>query len=372
VNVRVLHLSAGNLFGGIERMLLGIATGARGECTHEFAVCFDGRLARELRSAGAAPHVLGDVRFRRPDTVWRARRMLKQLLTTSPPAAVIAHAPWSCVLATPVARRAGVPLLMWVHDAPSPDEWAERRVARLPPAHFICNSHYTARLVTAWLPEVRRDVIYPPVYHTPPVSAEARRAIRDEFGASDTTTVILLAARLEAWKGHALLIEAATRLRGDVVVWIAGGAQRPSEAAYLARLWSLAADPSCAARVRFLGERTDVPQLMAAADIYCQPNTRPEPFGVVLVEALDAQRPVVTTGMGGAAEIVDDRCGILVGTPTAANFARALQRLVDDRALRATLGATGPAHARRVSDPATRLQQICAVVRAQRQRPSAA
>jgi glycosyltransferase involved in cell wall biosynthesis len=116
--------------------------------------------------------------------------------------------------------------------------------------------------------------------------------------------------------------------------------------------------------VRFLGERTDIVRLMAAADIYCQPNTRPEPFGVVLVEALAAKLPVVTTGMGGAAEIVDQRCGILFSEPTAANVAQALQRLIDDRALRATLGAAGPSYARRVSEPATRLRQICAVVRA--------
>ena len=370
--MRILHLSAGNLFGGIERMLLGIAACARADCAHEFAVCFDARLARELREKGVQPHVLGNVRFRRPDSVWRARRNLKRLLATTEFDGVIAHAPWSFVLAAPVARRAGVPLIMWVHDAPNPEEWAERRVARLRPARFICNSHYTSRVVAEWLPEVKRDVIYPPVQLAPRIAAEERRQVREECGASDKTTVILLAARLEAWKGHAVLIEAATRLRGDVAVWIAGGAQRISEGVYLERLLSLCADPSCAGRVRFLGERTDIGRLMGAADIYCQPNTRPEPFGVVLVEALAAGLPIVTTGMGGAAEIVDDRCGILIGEPTAAKVAVALQRLTDDRALRTTLGAIGPAYARRVSDPATRLRQICAVARDQRSRSSAA
>jgi glycosyltransferase involved in cell wall biosynthesis len=362
--MRALHVTAGNLFGGIERMLLGIATAARQDCTHEFAVCYDGRLARELRAAGTSPHVLGDVRFRRPDSVWLARRALKRLIASRAPDAIVAHAPWSTVLAAPVARRANLPLLMWVHDAPAPDEWAERRVSRLKPARFICNSHYTSRLVAEWMPEVERDVVYPPVQPPRDIGADERRAVRDYAGVSDTTTVILLAARLEAWKGHAVLIEAAMRLRGDVAIWIAGGPQRPSEAEYYDRLLTLAADPSCAARVRFLGERTDIGRLMAAADIYCQPNTRPEPFGVALVEALAARLPIVTTGMGGAAEIVDQRCGILFSEPTAANVAHALQRLIDDRGLRATLGAAGPSYARRVSEPATRLRQLCAVVRA--------
>ena len=370
--MRVLHVTAGNLFGGIERMLLGIAAAPRDDCAHEFAVCFDGRLARELRAAGTEPHVLGDVRFRRPDSVWLARRALKRLIASRTPDAIVAHAPWSCVLAAPVARAAGRPLLMWVHDAPAPDEWAERRVARLPPSRFICNSHYTSRLVAEWMPEVPRDVVYPPVHAARDVSADERRQVREDAGASEKTTVILLAARLEAWKGHAVLIEAAMRLRGDIAVWIAGGPQRPSEAAYYDRLLSMAADPSCAARVRFLGERTDVGRLMASADIYCQPNTRPEPFGVVLVEALAARLPVVTTAMGGAAEIVDQRCGILFTEPTVANVAQALKRLVDDRGLRATLGAAGPSYARRVSEPSTRLRQLCAVVRAACVRSSAA
>ena len=63
--------------------------------------------------------------------------------------------------------------------------------------------------------------------------------------------------------------------------------------------------------MRFLGQREDVPRLMAAADVFCQPNTGPEPFGIVLVEALYAGLPVVTSGFGGAAEIVDQTCGVL-------------------------------------------------------------
>ena len=51
---------------------------------------------------------------------------------------------------------------------------------------------------------------------------------------------------------------------------------------------------------------------MHAADIHCQPNTAPEPFGLVFVEALYAGLPVVTTALGGALEILTDACGVLV------------------------------------------------------------
>src|SRR5207302_8571396 len=55
--------------------------------------------------------------------------------------------------------------------------------------------------------------------------------------------------------------------------------------------------------VHWLGERDDVPELMADADVLAAPSTFPEPFGLVLIEALASGVPVVTTDGGGAAEI---------------------------------------------------------------------
>ena len=91
--MRVLHVTAGNLFGGIERMLLTMVAAQEKDCAHDVAVSFDGRLARELRDAGSPPHLLGEARFRRPDSVWRARRALRRLLAAGGHDAVIGHAP---------------------------------------------------------------------------------------------------------------------------------------------------------------------------------------------------------------------------------------------------------------------------------------
>ena len=71
--------------------------------------------------------------------------------------------------------------------------------------------------------------------------------------------------------------------------------------------------------MRWLGQRRDVPELLAAADIYCQPNVGAEPFGIVFVEALYTGLPVVTTALGGALEIIDASCGVLV-PPGARSF----------------------------------------------------
>ncbi len=76
-------------------------------------------------------------------------------------------------------------------------------------------------------------------------------------------------------------------------------------------------------------------RLLAAADIHCQPNTGPEPFGITFIEALYAGLPVVTTSIGGALEIVDGSCGMLVEPNDPAALAGALRRLIEDRELRA-------------------------------------
>lgn len=370
--LRILHVTAGNLFGGVERMIVAIVSGQEADCAHDVAVSFDARLAAELRASGAVPEILGDVRFRRPDMVWQARRALDRVLAAGRHDAVICHAPWSGALAAPVARRAGRTLMLWAHDAPQPDAWPERKMGRAAPDRVICNSRHTAEAVARWLPGVPRDIVHPPVLAAPVVPAAERRLLRAELGASDDTTVILLASRLEEWKGQRVLLRAAERLRGNVAVWIAGGPQRPEEAAYFDELSRMASSAAVSGRVRLLGQRGDVPRLMAAADLYCQPNTAPEPFGIAFVEALAAGVPVVTTAAGGALEIVTERCGVLVREAAPALVAEALQGLIDAPARRAELSQEGPPQARRVSDPRARLADIAALVRAQIDRTSAA
>jgi glycosyltransferase involved in cell wall biosynthesis len=114
--------------------------------------------------------------------------------------------------------------------------------------------------------------------------------------------------------------------------------------------------------VRFLGHRSDIDRLMAAADIYCQPNTEPEPFGVALVEAMWAGRPVVTTDAGGLAHEIagGDRSptGLVLAAHDEPALVSALRELVLSADLRARLGAEGPATARRLCDPSRQLREL--------------
>jgi hypothetical protein len=85
-----------------------------------------------------------------------------------------------------------------------------------------------------------------------------------------------------------------------------------------------------ASRVQLLGDRDDAGRLLASADIYCQPNDGPEPFGLSFVEALAAGLPVVSTMLGAIPEIVDDTCGVLVAPRAPEEVASALSQLLGD------------------------------------------
>src|SRR5262249_52915005 len=94
------------------------------------------------------------------------------------------------------------------------------------------------------------------------------------------------------------------------------------------------------------------------ADVYCQPNAEPEPFGVVYVEALRAGLPVVAAAAGGPSEIVTETCGLLVPSGDAAATADALRSLIEDPDRRRALGAAGPARAAELCDPVRYLTRL--------------
>ena len=361
--MRILHIYSGNLFGGIETILLSLARHAvAADVTHEFALCFDARLARELREGGAIVHLLAPaVSASRPQTIGHARRQLASLLASRRYDVCVTHAPWSHALFAPTVRRRDVALVFWAHDAWSGRHWTERWARRTPPDLVIANSAFTAGTLAPVFSHVEIEVVYAPIEPFRARLTEGERAtIRHELATDEEAVVFVQASRLEPWKGHATLLRALADLKRDAswVCWIAGGAQRPAEKRYERSLRDLASELGIADRVRFAGERGDVPRLLAAADVYCQPNTAPEPFGIVFVEALSAGIPVVTSAIGGALEIVDDTCGRLVDSARRDAWPDVLSQLAADRALRARLRAVAPGRAATMCDPARQVEKL--------------
>jgi len=359
--MRVLHLNAGNLYGGIETLLVTLAR-ERGLCRDlepRFALFFEGRLARELRATGVPVSLLGPVRVRYPWKILAVRRRLAALLEEERPGVVITHGSWSHGIAAPVVRKSRVMLAHWAHAPPGGGYWLDRWARRTPPDVAIANSRFTAASLRRLFPRVQTAVVYAPVAALPKAMSHNREALRASLETAGDGVVIVIACRLERWKGHLLLLEALGRLRDDSrwIAWIAGGPQRRHEQVYLEEIRVAAARAGILSRLRFLGQRTDLPDVLAAADIHCQPNQGAEPFGLAFVEALYAGLPIVTTAIGAAPEIVDATCGVLVPVEATA-LATALARLIAEPGERLRLGASGKVRARALCDPAARLEEL--------------
>ena len=325
-----------------------------------FAVCFEGRFSAELTALGRPPHLLGDVRLSRPHTVRRARAALRDLLRQHPADAVVCQQPWSLVVFGSVLRELGYPVTLWVHMAGDGRHWLDRAARFTAPDVVVCNSRFTQGQTARWLPRVPGHVAYCPVSPPAPSEPNGRRALRQQLGVDDDRPVIVMSARAEAWKGHRVLIEACARLKDtpEWHCWLLGGAQRDAEVAYVEELRRQIDAAGLTARVQLLGARDDARAVVAAADIYCQPNLEPEPFGLSLVEAMYAGLPVVTSAAGGALEIVDETCGVLTAPGDASAVAGALGQLIADSTRRERLGLSGGRRAAALCAPDLQLPHI--------------
>lgn len=351
------------MFGGIETILVSLARqhALCPDLEHHFALCFEGRLSEELRALDVPVHMLDGAKLSRPLSVQRARRALRSTLRQSGCDVVVCHGPRSMIFFAPVARSMNIPLAMWVHGVKPGIHWLNCLLRRVPPDLAICCSQHTRRALLSLFPSVESVVIYAPVaLDTDSRSGTQRADVRRESGTPDDAIVIVLASRMVPLKGHRRLIEALAEMKaeGSWRCWIVGGIQARHEIAYFNELQSLVRDAGLTDRIYFTGQRSDVPRILAAADLYCQPNLRGESFAIVFIEAMLAGLPVVTSAMGGALEAIDQDSGILVPPDNQKALTAALRTMLTDADLRARLASFAPQRARLLCDPTDRLNDL--------------
>jgi glycosyltransferase involved in cell wall biosynthesis len=152
---------------------------------------------------------------------------------------------------------------------------------------------------------------------------------------------IVLIARMIREKGVPEFVEAARLLKGRAKFILAGAPDEGNlNALTAAELRSWEAE----GLVEWLGPVTDIPALLAASHIACQPSSYREGLPKSALEAMAAGKPLVATDIPGCREaVVNSVTGILVPPRDAPSLAAALARLIDDAPLRARLGAAGRA-----------------------------
>ena len=363
--LRIAHLCAGTLYGGVETFLETWVDHERGAgLESRFLIGWEGRHAEMLRTRGAGVEIVGGARLSRPWQILDVRRRIRESLRRDRPDLVVVHSGWTQWVMGPAARSLNLPLVLWIHNELPARSLLHSLARRVIPAGIIANSRFTASTVGPWYAG-KPEVIYCPVPASAPGTPEERSRLRRELKTPDDAFVLFQASRLQDWKGHRNGLRALARLKDRTgwVWWIAGGAQRPEEIAYQHGLVQEAESLGIADRLRWLGHRTDVPALLNACDAYLQVNATPEPFGVAFMEALLAARPVVTADAGGVAELVTDGCGARVKPGDAAQLAAVLDRWMTDRELVHRLGAAGPGVAREACDPVRQLERIASVLK---------
>jgi glycosyltransferase involved in cell wall biosynthesis len=166
----------------------------------------------------------------------------------------------------------------------------------------------------------------------------AQPGLREDLSGAKDLPLVLTAARLDEQKGHPTLFRAAAEIPDARFVLAGDGPLRAELEAEAARL-------GVAERVLFLGRREDVPELLAASDVFALPSLY-EGSSLAVLEAMAARRAVVSSAIGGTEELIaDGENGLLVPPGDADALAAALRRLLADRSLRDDLAARARARA---------------------------
>ncbi|MCO6450187.1 MAG: glycosyltransferase family 4 protein [Caldilineales bacterium] len=256
---------------------------------------------------------------------------------------------WGGALA---AHKAQTPHVWHVHEIVTQPTWVRRFLAWMianRSDRVVAISRAVANNLLADQPRLdsRLSVIYDAVDTERFHPDNDGGALRSQWGVSDDEVLVGVIGRISAWKGQDFFLNALTlalpqapRLRcvfvGDVV---------PGEEARLEQLKDLAQELGVSERVIWAGYRQDAPQIMAAIDILTLPSIRPEPFGMVVVEAMASGKPVIATAHGGPLEtVIDGETGHLVSPVEPQQLAQALVDLTKSPQQRREWGMRGRAH----------------------------
>lgn len=156
-----------------------------------------------------------------------------------------------------------------------------------------------------------------------------------------------LVATFAFWKGHEVFLRAAARTDENIRFYVIGGPVYATAGSQrtLAELRRLTETLGIRHRVGFTGFVEEVASAMRALDVVVHASTEPEPFGLVIVQAMACERAVIVSAAGGALELVRPGINALVHSPgNVLELTSAIGKLAADTALRQRLGAAGRLH----------------------------
>lgn len=326
-SLRIIHTTSSLKGGGMEHFVLRLA-GAQRQLGHDAQILAlqGGPLEEHAARLGIPTTVLGGAST--GSRVLRGAAVLGRLR----PGVMHSHNPTSLQYGVLGKLVSGARLVFTDHRGivrvPSTIEW-------LLTDAVVAVSRDTARQSSA-NGVVDITVIYNGV--DPPAPKRTRAEVRADLGLGEGPVALHVANFLPV-KGHDILMRALAKVKERgvrlTVVTAGDGNERP---AIEAQARALGLGPE---HVRFLGFRSDVPDLLAAADFFVLPS-RMEGLPLAVLEAMSHGLPIVTTRIGGNPEVVTDgEHGLLVPVEDPDALADAMARFAGDPELRHKLGEAG-------------------------------
>ena len=328
------------LSGGAEAMLQALIEGGQTN-GYELQLVFlePGPWPEQLRQAGYHVDVIPAGRIRQPHRWLAAVSGLAAIMRRADPDLVLDWAAKTHLYGAPAAMRSGMAdrVLWWQHAIPD-GNWIDRCATLLPAIAIGCTSNAAAEAQRRVRPSRALFVTAAGTAVPPP---------RVEPGPLDLpagVAVVGLVGRLQRWKGQDRLLRAQAILRErghSLHVVIVGGDSFGLEPGYAESLPRIIAELGLTDSVTVTGEVADAGPYIEQMDILVNASD-PEPFGIVLLEAMARGVAVVAVDAGGPTEIVaDGKTGVLARSGAPADLADALESLLVTPALRRAIGEAG-------------------------------
>ncbi len=367
--IDLVHVISDTGIGGAGRYLLALLPGASSYGWRVTAIAPKGPLNQALLDTGLCRVIdlpQGEISFSVPIWRWLVRHL--------PPEADLVHTHAS-LAARLVAKQRGLPVVITRHTLgpdlpgdglPAWKRLAQRQLAaRLSDGIIAVSEACRQRLIAEGVEErlislvyhgVDAQLTFRPAGLWDGVSCTALRngtgflsqctastlpeaggdSWKERLQVPEFCPVIITVARLAQVKGLSVAVSAAERLQaaGRQFLWLLIG-EGPERQALERQI----DDSGLGRSVRMLGFQTDIPGILAAADLFVLPSLQ-EALGLSVLEAMAAALPVVASAVGGIPELISSgEDGLLVEPANPEQLAEAIALLLQDAALRRRMGA---------------------------------
>jgi glycosyltransferase involved in cell wall biosynthesis len=315
--IRIVFAIGSLEIGGAEKQVLTLLRllKKRDNSCYLFVLGSHGPLEKDVTDLGIPVYSGGLLKGELPRAPWKlviAQWRLLNIIRRLRPDVIHSFLPLVSFMGALAGRLGRVPLVITSRRALGTHQ---ERFSILRPMDLLANylSHrVTVNSKAVWNDIVDRDHIHPSrlqlIYNgVDPVPFEEAKGFREKMrqtlGVGSRETAIIVIANLILYKGHADLFEAAKQVieRVHTVKFLLVGEDRGIQR----KLERKALDLGVYSAIRFLGQREDVPQLLAASDLSVLPSHE-EGFSNVILESMAAGLPVVATCVGGNPEAIEE------------------------------------------------------------------